>query len=80
MAIANAPTGDLPEPDRTGIECAVCGESDLETTSIGESNAGALHAHMWCPSCSAGGCLSTNMPGRKSVCRRGRALRGDRHV
>ena len=60
-----------------GLPCAVCGWR-LEQTSIGEGDAGAIHTHVRCTICGAHGCLSLNMPGKKSACERGRALTGGR--
>lgn len=75
MAIANQ-TEIESTTDDVGLACQCCGD-ELVQTSTGTGKAGALHAHVWCPNCSAGGCLSTNMPGRRPVLERGRALRGE---
>jgi hypothetical protein len=60
-----------------GLACRQCGWT-LQPTSLGEGDAGALHQHLRCTACGAHGCLSTNMPGAKAICERGRALEGER--
>lgn len=79
MSIGNAVSGagtDGPT-GLTGLACKQCG-GQLDETSCGQTETGALNTHVWCPDCGAGGCLTLNKPGRKTGIKRGRALRGDR--
>lgn len=75
MTLQSATGGHAAGGRALAFACAQCG-GQLDCGALSEGDQGQLHQRVTCESCNADGLLSTNMPGRRHVVRRGRALDG----